>query len=500
MSFLDEIQSPNKEAPIIDHPLLFKAKLDIGPDAYEYLTKAENFLVFSKSIAAGLGGASLAGVGWFATLGPIAKASLLFGFTSTPVGWVAGAGALSAVFAFGLMQTMKKTQKTTVITIPKHLNTPLDVLAQTVLALILPAAVKMALVDGHVCDNERKVLSDYFVKEWGYNSDFIATAITEQESLIADFDYDQYRQFIIGATSTDIEIKYDVISNELLKLLHDVMKVDNQISPEEEKEFIALSDAVRRQGETGTDSVKGTIAASINRTRDKIIGALSKKSPDPECEAGFSQDYLFTKLGLLDEKSLKDLLVSGLRVSVEKVDGLNREELVVLCSKELRSAAGSSIRNLLRDDHAFPYKQILIDVADRLADGFTPLSWTEYRLDDTHTEEEIEETILKVFDERARKWWENQSPEIKQTFADGLNKTLDGENIDDVVNSGGVKTVLTQQIIDNVFQYGVTFGLSKVSAVGLFGALGVSVVGHIGWLLIVQTLGFMTGKIGRAHV
>jgi hypothetical protein len=52
---------------------------------------------------------------------------------------------------------------------------------------------------------------------------------------------------------------------------------------------------------------------------------------------------------------------------------------------------------------------------------------------------------------------------------------------------------LTQQVIDNAFQYGVTWGLSKILAPGLAGVLGVSIVGHIGWLIIVQTLGFMTG-------
>lgn len=52
---------------------------------------------------------------------------------------------------------------------------------------------------------------------------------------------------------------------------------------------------------------------------------------------------------------------------------------------------------------------------------------------------------------------------------------------------------MTQQLIDNAFHYGVTWGLSKIFAPGLAGVLGVSIVGHIGWLIIVQTLGFMTG-------
>lgn len=98
-SIIDDIQSPNhtNEPPIIDFPLQFKAKLKIGDEAYKYLSKADNLIDFSIKIAAGLGGGSLFTLGWLATLGPIAKFALLVGFTSTPVGWIAGAGALSVV-------------------------------------------------------------------------------------------------------------------------------------------------------------------------------------------------------------------------------------------------------------------------------------------------------------------------------------------------------------------------------------------------------------------
>lgn len=59
------------------------------------------------------------------------------------------------------------------------------------------------------------------------------------------------------------------------------------------------------------------------------------------------------------------------------------DELILLCSKKLRAAAGSSTGNMFRNDHGFPYKQILIDVADKLSPGHTVLSWTDYKLDDS---------------------------------------------------------------------------------------------------------------------
>ena len=246
-TILDELRSPNHndEPPIIDSPLQFKAKLNIGDEAYAYLSKADNFMDFSIKIAAGLGGSSLFTVAWLATLGPVAKLALLVGFTSTPVGWIAGAGALSVILAYGLMQAKGKSTDATTITIPRHLNTPLDLLGQTVLSLILPVTVKMALVDGHLCENERRTLSNYLAQEWGYNRDFITNAIAEQEGLLTVFDYEQYRQLLIASTCTEKEIKYEVIKLELLGILNEIMVVDGDVSPEEKEEFEKFSKIIR---------------------------------------------------------------------------------------------------------------------------------------------------------------------------------------------------------------------------------------------------------------
>jgi len=501
-SIIDELQSPNHEdePPIIDSPLQFKAKLNIGDEAYAYLSKADNIIDFSIKLSAGLGGGALAGVAWFATLGPFAKLAFLVGVTSTPVGWIVGVGALSSVLAYGLMKAREKTKDTTSITIPKHLNTPLDLLGQSVISLILPATVKMAMIDGRLCENERKVLGDYLAQEWGFNRCFIVNALTEQERLITEFDYEQYRQLVIAATCAVKEIKYEVIKEDLLTILTEVMKADGNISPEEEIELEILSNIILARGEANNGSTAKTVIRSLNKRKNSIkdmlcakVASVKKTSPADDSHADFYEDPLFDRLRQLDGQNIKSLLVSGLRVSDQNLKKLNQEELVLMCSKELRSAAGSSCRNLFRGNHEFPYKQILIDVADKLADGFTPLSWSKYKLGDSHTERDVEDTILRVFDERARKWWEKLSEEKKAKFVNGLQAVLEGEAIEKVIQSGGVKTLLTQQVIDNSFQYGVTWGLTNVSAPGLFGLLGASIVGHIGWLIIVQTFGFMAG-------
>jgi uncharacterized protein YaaW (UPF0174 family) len=254
--------------------------------------------------------------------------------------------------------------------------------------------------------------------------------------------------------------------------------------------------------EEDVSSSSSSILNSLKRRKESLedlinekFGSDAKSEQQVQTNVEFLDDSLFQKLGKLDDDNLRSLLVSGLRFSKDKLkaESVNREKLILLCSKELRSAAGSSTRNIFRGEHDFPYKQILIDVADRLADGFTPLSWTKYKLGDSHSEQEIEDTTLNVFDERARKWWDKLSEKKKAEFTGGLQSVLDGQ-LDRKFNpSGGVKTILTQQVLDSIFQNGVTLGLTQIAAPGLAGMLGVSIVSHIGWLVLVQTLGFMTG-------
>ncbi|MDX1957602.1 MAG: hypothetical protein SFU98_03465 [Leptospiraceae bacterium] len=64
----------------------------------------------------------------------------------------------------------------------------------------------------------------------------------------------------------------------------------------------------------------------------------------------------------------------------------------VTISKEFREAGGHSFKNPFRDIHDLPYKNILIDVADKLKPG---LGWTDYSANDKHKIEEIEAKVLE---------------------------------------------------------------------------------------------------------
>jgi uncharacterized protein YaaW (UPF0174 family) len=206
-----------------------------------------------------------------------------------------------------------------------------------------------------------------------------------------------------------------------------------------------------------------------------------------------SQDLLTQRLQSLVVDDLKSLLIGGLRLEEIELEGLQHTDLVMLCSAKLRTAAGSSTLNLTRSPHQFPYKQLLIDVADKLTQGNTPLSWTKYRLKDEHKEEEIEQVVLDLLEEQARRWWRKLSETKRQEFVDGINSALhSNENVASRVKQG-VAPLLQQQAIEQLIQTGLIAGLSQVSAGGALGVVGVSLIGQLGWVILVQTLGWMAG-------
>lgn len=108
---------------------------------------------------------------------------------------------------------------------------------------------------------------------------------------------------------------------------------------------------------------------------------------------GMLNDKLFQRLRQAKRPDLEALL-NDLKVDPKEFKGATDDELVKKISAELRSAASWSLDNIGGQPHDFPYKKILIDVADKLAPGFT---WSKFKLDGPEAEEEIEDFIYKRF-------------------------------------------------------------------------------------------------------
>ena len=78
---------------VVEDSEKFRRKLNIGFDAFKYLSNAENLGSFITTLSTGVGAASLTYFGWMASIGTLGKFGLLIGVMSTPAGWRAAAGA-----------------------------------------------------------------------------------------------------------------------------------------------------------------------------------------------------------------------------------------------------------------------------------------------------------------------------------------------------------------------------------------------------------------------
>jgi hypothetical protein len=196
----------------------------------------------------------------------------------------------------------------------------------------------------------------------------------------------------------------------------------------------------------------------------------------------------------MSDEQLRSICTELLNLKIPK--GRKRDDLIGDISAELRSAAGNSILNLSRSEHEFPWKQIVIDVADKLTPGYTPLSWTSHTLGDRTPVEKIEIKVLKLFEKRARKWWKGLSRKQKEDVTQQMNaqmRRFKSEEIEQVLRSTRRNEFWTTRGVDWIFSKGVIFGLEALPASGLFGLVGGSLLSSIGWYVVTNTVGYMFG-------
>lgn len=208
-------------------------------------------------------------------------------------------------------------------------------------------------------------------------------------------------------------------------------------------------------------------------------------------------DRLDIILKSFSKDDLKTVLVTGLKKKEKDIDGKSRGALVDLLSSELRKAAQHDIFEKIKFREKFPYKKILIDVADKMSPGITPFSWTDYTLNDKHKEKEIEERILEYFDESVKNWWKKMGEKDKNEFIQSTKRIFDKIVVEDVVLDQMKKEENIKKLVERMIESGVSYALLNTGATGaVLGFLGASLATEIGFIIVVQTLGWWAGIKG----
>ena len=221
---------------VIENPLYFKNKLGIGEDASSSVTTKEfvrEFVRMLDTAGAFHGGAAVASSSkiaaiFFAPKGLLAALGI-GAAASTPVGWVIAAGVASTAAYYGISRYLRSGKEDGVDVVPKWINTPLDASGVVLFDFFAPLGLKVAALDGRISDSEWRLITEYFVDEWGYSPEFVRKALPDAERNLENLRVAELVDNMIKYQISNPDCNYDALSKELTGFLMEVTRSDGEL-------------------------------------------------------------------------------------------------------------------------------------------------------------------------------------------------------------------------------------------------------------------------------
>jgi hypothetical protein len=265
---------------IVSEPLNFKAKLAIGEDAYAAL-KLKNAAIQVWDVAgvattaAVVAKSSVVATTFFAPTGFLALLGI--GAAVTPVGWVIAASVITGGTWMGISRYLKKSSGSRVTVIPKFINTPLDVLALSLFDLLAPLALKIANTEANIDDAKQTIIHDYFVKEWGFDSDFVSEGMKYTESKLDEFSIDELAQALAEFAGRNRDCNFKMMSQEIIGFLRSIVSAGGSTEGPEAKVVDRIEAtfkkanrfSLKKKVQGGWGAIKKTTGKVISKTRFK---------------------------------------------------------------------------------------------------------------------------------------------------------------------------------------------------------------------------------------
>lgn len=270
---------------VISDPLKFKRKLRIGEDAYATLRLKKGVqnlwdvsgvamtgaTVAASKLVAGTLFASSAGL--FSAIGIGAAAA-------TPVGWVVAAAVATGGAYYGVTRLVRSRTGDMVDTIPRFINTPIDLLGMQLFDLIGALAVRVASIDGSIAPAERSAVERHFIDEWGYDWEYVARAL---DVLIAGAD--EARVKMIAKAMADFQAaspdcNAEAMQGELLAFLREVVEADGILDEREQLAVDAIVAVFKRENAITLSKV-GKSISDIGGQAGSAVDGLRKRLTRP---------------------------------------------------------------------------------------------------------------------------------------------------------------------------------------------------------------------------
>lgn len=239
---------------VVADPLKFKLKLRIGEEAYAIL-RLKNGLQSLWDVGgvvttgASIAASKLVVATFFASSGGLLSSIGIGAAAATPIGWVVAAGLVSGGAYYGVTRLVKRASGTNpmVDTIPRFINTPIDLLGMQLFDLVGALALRVATIDGFLDARERTAIERHFVEEWGYSDAYLKRAL---DVLLATEDEARLKAIakslaVFQAANPDCNA--EDMQTDLLVFLREVMAADGVLDEREEHAIDAVAAVFRAE-------------------------------------------------------------------------------------------------------------------------------------------------------------------------------------------------------------------------------------------------------------
>ena len=294
MPLNDELNSffSDEKERVIEHPLVFKAKLGIGEKAYAFLRYRENLSTFSEAMGVGATASAVASSGLVANaffvpatsgfMGSALSALGLGASAVTPVGWVLAAGVVAGGAYIGISNIFASPKKDGMVVIPKYINTPLELIGAALLELMLPISLKIAHTDGEISESEYHTIFRHYTQQWGFHPMFVTKLMNQFQTELGQVSYSKMVESLVMYTEDSKDCDRDAILSGVIAHLQEVAEADGHLHEQELIDLRYISEQLLQKsaeagiGQKALDSLKASLSAVNGLARDtsgKAYGA-----------------------------------------------------------------------------------------------------------------------------------------------------------------------------------------------------------------------------------
>lgn len=240
---------------VVEDDKRFVAKLGAGPEVYRSLSIARgagDAVSVTSAAATGAAIASsgtvattfFAGSGWLTAIGLGAAAA-------TPIGWVVAAAVFSGGAYYGVLRAYRAYEAGLIDTIPRWINTPIDLLGAAIVDMLGGIALCVARADGEISAAEREHIQTYFTEEWGIDRGYVICALRMLEENLDHASLEERVSSFASFVSKNPDCNIDKLQHRLDELLRALIVSDGIIDLAEERAIAAVMRQLRQKKEAG---------------------------------------------------------------------------------------------------------------------------------------------------------------------------------------------------------------------------------------------------------